>query len=450
MSPVGRSPEELDALGGPSWLSARRREALEGWAKAAMPSEAEDEWHYSGIAALDLDAYAAPAPDLVGAPVALPAAAAGLLEALGPLAGLAVTVDGMVAEARVEPGGGEGIGLSRLADGAESPPLLAPVDPGGDAVSLLAEAAVRDGVVCSVAPRAVVTLPVVVVHLITAASDGRLVAPRTFVEVGESAEATVVELLVSADAAALVAPASERRVGANGRLAHLSAQELGADAVQLGSHRAVLGRDATLTSFVAALGGGTARQRTHVVLAGDNAESRLYAVYLADDHQVLSFRTVQEHVAPRTVSELVFKGAVAGEARSAYSGLVHLHHGARKSDASQTNRSLVLSEGARADSVPNLEIEENDVRCSHASAVGPIDAEQRFYLETRGVPPRVAERLVLVGFFEELLSRAPLVAFAGHVRGALPARLEAASGADGAGKGGGARDEATTGQGGRR
>ena len=97
-------------------------------------------------------------------------------------------------------------------------------------------------------------------------------------------------------------------------------------------------------------------------------------------------RTFQEHAAPRTRSNLVFMGAVDDSARSVYSGLIRIHKGARKSDAAQTNRNLVLSDGAHADSVPNLDIEENDVRCSHASAVGPIDRAQRFYVESRGVP----------------------------------------------------------------
>ena len=119
-------------------------------------------------------------------------------------------------------------------------------------------------------------------------------------------------------------------------------------------------------------------------------------------------RTFQEHVAPRTRSNLIFKGAVDDDARSVYTGLIRIHKGARKSDAAQTNRNLVLSEGAHADSVPNLDIQENDVRCSHASAVGPVDRELLYYVESRGVPPEAAERLILLGFFDDLLLRAPI------------------------------------------
>jgi Fe-S cluster assembly protein SufD len=102
-----------------------------------------------------------------------------------------------------------------------------------------------------------------------------------------------------------------------------------------------------------------------------------------------------------------------------------MHRGAKRADASQTNRNLVLSEKAHADSVPNLDIEENDVRCSHASAVGPIDADQLFYLETRGVPPEIAERLVLLGFFDDLLARSPHPGVATHLRRVVAERLAA-------------------------
>ena len=98
---------------------------------------------------------------------------------------------------------------------------------------------------------------------------------------------------------------------------------------------------------------------------------------------------------------------MADTARSVYSGLIRIRNGARGADAFQTNHNLVLSEGAHADSVPNLDIEENDVRCSHASTVGPVDEEQRYYLESRGIEPAVAERLIVLGFFSDLAGRAP-------------------------------------------
>src|SRR3954462_4501703 len=123
---------------------------------------------------------------------------------------------------------------------------------------------------------------------------------------------------------------------------------------------------------------------------------------------MLDFRTFQDHASPDTTSNLLFKGAVGGHSRSVYTGMIRVRPTARGTNAFQTNRNIKLSEHAWAESVPNLEIENNDVRCSHASAVGPIDENQLFYLESRGVPPWIAERLIVTGFFDEVLEQLPV------------------------------------------
>jgi Fe-S cluster assembly protein SufD len=147
------------------------------------------------------------------------------------------------------------------------------------------------------------------------------------------------------------------------------------------------------------------------------------AVYFGAGAGMHDFRTMQDHAAPQTTSDLLFKGAVADAAKGVYTGLIRVRKDAPGTNAFQTNRNLVLSEGAGAESVPNLEIETNDVRCSHASAVGPIDEEQRYYLESRGVPPEEAERLIVLGFFNEVLERLPSGPLAAHLRERLAVRL---------------------------
>jgi Fe-S cluster assembly protein SufD len=135
------------------------------------------------------------------------------------------------------------------------------------------------------------------------------------------------------------------------------------------------------------------------------------------------FRTLQSHEAPRTHSDLLFKGAVKDTSKSVYTGLIKITENGTKTEAFQTNRTLTLSRGAWAESVPNLEIETNDVKCSHASTVGPIDDDQRFYLESRGVPPEIAERLVVFGFFEEVIDRLPQSEFLAGIRDKVIAKL---------------------------
>src|SRR3984957_15530686 len=149
-------------------------------------------------------------------------------------------------------------------------------------------------------------------------------------------------------------------------------------------------------------------------------------MFFGADHQMHDFATLQSHQGKHTTSDLLFKGAVAHSSHSVYRGLIRVEKGASGTNAFQTNRNLVLGEGARADSVPTLEIEENDVRCSHASAVGPIDEEQRFYLESRGVPTAMADRLIVSGFLDDVLERGPVPALLPWLRAELGLRQAAA------------------------
>jgi Fe-S cluster assembly protein SufD len=251
------------------------------------------------------------------------------------------------------------------------------------------------------------------------------------VDLGTSAEAGLIELYVTPPGpdrtgeapGALVVPVTELDLADDARLDYAALQILGPGCWQVALQASRLGRDATLRSFTAGLGGRYARVRTDSDLTGPGGRTSLLAAYLGTGNQVHDFRTLQDHHAPRTESELLFKGAVADSAHSVYSGLIRMRHGARGADARQTNHNLVLSEGAHADSVPNLDILENDVRCSHASTVGPIDEDQRYYLESRGIEPEVAERLVVLGFFSDLAGRSPFAGVAGWVDEQVVTRL---------------------------
>ncbi|MDQ3897309.1 MAG: Fe-S cluster assembly protein SufD, partial [Actinomycetota bacterium] len=267
----------------------------------------------------------------------------------------------------------------------------------------------------------VVEQPILVVHHLD--GDGVASFSRTIVSAGENSDVTVIEHQSSSDVAAFSDPVVELDVGDAARLRYLNVQDLGPRVFQVGYQSSRVGRDATLHSSVVALGGDYARVRTDSRVDGKGATSYLTAVYFADGNRMHDFRTIQDHAAPATTSDLLFKGAVSDHARSVYSGLIRVRKEARGTNAFQTNRNLVLSEGAGAESVPNLEIETNDVVCSHASAVGPIDEEQRYYLESRGIPPEVAERLIVLGFFGEVLDRLPASAAVAGLRASLVRRL---------------------------
>jgi len=272
---------------------------------------------------------------------------------------------------------------------------------------------------------AVVTEPIVIIHR---ADAGGALFPRTCVELEARSQATVVEWVLSKDVDAYVDSVVELVVGQDAELDHVVVQQLGRRVWQTAYHTSVVERGGVLRSMAVALGGDYARVRTDSRLVGVGGMSELVALYFGTGAQMHDFRTLQDHEGPKTTSDLVFKGAVAGEARSVYSGLIRVRHGAAGTKAFQTNRNLVLSETAHADSVPNLEIEENDVVCSHASATGPIDPEQRFYLESRGIPTSVAERLIVLGFFDDVLARLPVAELRPRLMGDMTAKLTGTSG----------------------
>ncbi|MFM8266937.1 MAG: SufB/SufD family protein [Ilumatobacteraceae bacterium] len=305
--------------------------------------------------------------------------------------------------------------------------------PASDGAEVLAGAIVHDvfdelsaahhrTVSIAVPPRTVLTEPIIVTHRI--AVDGVAVYPRLVVDAGEDSEFTVIEQFESAeDVTALVVPRLLLRTGRAARVGYLALNLLGRKVWQIGHQQSVGERDSSTLLATVALGGDYARVRTDARVIGQGASTRQIALYFADGEQMHDFRTLQDHIAPKTHSDLLFKGAVKDRAKSVYTGLIRIGEDARGAAAFQTNRNLTLSEGAWAESVPNLDIRNNDVRCSHASTVGPIDDEQRFYLESRGIEPQVAERLVVLGFFDEVLAALPVGAMRADLRARVATKL---------------------------
>ncbi|HEX2575022.1 MAG TPA: SufD family Fe-S cluster assembly protein [Aquihabitans sp.] len=304
---------------------------------------------------------------------------------------------------------------------------LQPVDATGpDVFATLNDAFSLDPVVIHV-PRGVrLDGPILVVHHLVA--PGTAVFARLVVRLGEGAEATVVDHVCSGPGAGLSVPLTQLDVARGARLGHLHVQELSQASWQVGSLVASVGQEADLKAGLIGLGGAYARIRTDCTLAGRGANGDLLAAYFGEGDQTLDFRTFQHHDAPDTTSNLLFKGAVGGRSRSVYTGLIRVDKAARGTNAFQTNRNVKLSDTAWAESVPNLEIETNDVHCSHASTVGPVDAEQRFYLESRGVAPQIADRLIVAGFFDEVVRALPAAGAVAAVRARIAAKLERTAG----------------------
>jgi Fe-S cluster assembly protein SufD len=408
------------ALPGPAWLRRRREAAAGRLDGLGLPTTDEEVWRYSRIGELDLDRFTL-AAGADGVSDALRA----VLRGLPTHAGGVVVADGAVVHRHLDPDvAARGVTIGNASEIDEAEGWLAGADEAEpvDVFATLTDAFVRDPVVIDVPAGVVIEDPLVVVHWVGA--DGVAVFERTIVRVGEGAQVTLLEMEASSEVTSFTVPLLDATVADGARLSYLSVQELGLAVWRIANRAFSVGSDASLVAAEASLGGDYSRTRTDCRLLGRNAHGELLAAYLGAGDQMLDFRTFQHHEAPDTTSDLLFKGAVGGHSRSVYTGLIRVHPEARGTKAFQTNRNIKLSEGAWAESVPNLEIETNDVRCSHASAVGPVDADQRFYLESRGVPPAIADRLIVAGFFEEVLARFPVPAIAADVRSALVTRIE--------------------------
>ena len=211
--------------------------------------------------------------------------------------------------------------------------------------------------------------------------------------------------------------------GAN--LTFVTLQNWGRHMYSLGAQRAMIERDGTLQWVLGTLGSKVTKTHHELFMLGPGGNGNIHGFYFADANQHLDHHTQQEHFAGHTTSDLLIKGVLKDKARTVYQGLIHVHKEAQRSDAYQANRNLILSPKARADSIPGLEIEANDVRCTHGATVGQVDDEQMFYLRSRGLSEHHAQRLIVEGFFEPLMDRIPLESARQKMREAVQEKLGA-------------------------
>ncbi len=236
--------------------------------------------------------------------------------------------------------------------------------------------------------------------------------PRVLVAVEAGAEATIVEEHVSLQGKPTKAPASaafsHMTVGDGARVRYFSSQDLPLDSIHFSHQRIELARDAKLEHYSVMLGARRHKSELQVVLGGEGAESEIRGVLLARGDQFFDPHTQQLHKAPRTRSNLLFRAAVRDKSRSIYTGLIRIEKDAPDCEAYQTNRNLIISDDARADSTPVLEIFPDAVRCRHGATAGPVSPEELFYLASRGISEEEALRMLILGFFDPILSSFPI------------------------------------------
>jgi len=401
--------------GDPHWLIERRVEALERFEALPWPDQGIEAWRYTELKGFALDHFD-PLPEphpgaetLDGIPEEVQAA----IGDVGERAGFAVQLDSDTVHMSLDPSlASKGVVFDTIGHAAAAYPDpvrdalgFAGVSASDEKFATLASAFMGGGTYVYV-PRGVeVALPLQSFRWITKA--GVAVFPRTVIAAEEGASVTYIDHYRSGQLGGEALAVGNVEIYAHpaSNVSYLAVQEWGNTVWHFSMQRAIVQRDATLRSLAATLGGKLSRSVVESILDGPGAHSEMLGVYFADSDQHFDHRSLQEHRAPNSSSDLYYKGALTGRSRAVYSGLIHIAKEAQKVDSWQANRNLILSDEAKADSIPYLEIEANDVRCGHAASVGPPDEEQTFYLQSRGLDHEEAEHLIVKGFFQEILDR---------------------------------------------
>jgi len=402
----------------PTWLRERRQHAWSVYETTPMPTTKLEQWRYTDLrktldlAALRLSEAAAASDDRNAWPDRLREAIDEDREASGHI----VVIDGHVVHADVSAELAEqGVVLGSLHDAVAKHSALVEehlatraVPPEEGKFAALNAALWTDGVFLYVPKGVRLEAPVRVTRWLT--ESGAAYLSRVLIVAERDSQVSYVDEILSDafDKQTFTSTAVEVIARDGAQVQYVSVQRLGEGAFYQAVQRTLASRDATLDTLNVALGASVTRVDLNARLLGPGANSDMLGLYFGDGSQHFDFNTSQDHEAPNTASDLLYKGALDGSSRAVFRGIIRVHPGAQKTDAYQTNRNLLLSPHARADSLPNLEIEADDVKCSHGATVGELDAEAKFYLMSRGLPRIQAERLVVMGFLGEVLARLPL------------------------------------------
>lgn len=400
----------MSALTEPNWLAERRERGAALSLELPLPDARTAGWEFTNIRNLDLEAYpAAPGADVTAG------SAQGLFDGLE-----AVDVSDLP----------DGVIVSSLSAAANEHRELVERHLGtivstDDAFVARNEAAWDAGAFVYV-PRDV-QLEKPIVFTVVQDADQTQLNWRTLVVLEEGARAEVWEQYLSAtpELDGLFNTVVELVVGDGAHLRYVNGQDLSERSWIFGSQRAEVGRDASLDWVALGFGSGRGKVRMETKLAGRGAHGKVTGAYAGHARQHLDFDTTQEHAAPNTVSDLAFRGVLQDRANAVWRGMIRVDPGAQQTDAFQESRNLLLSRKAHADAIPGLEIEANDVRCTHAAAIAQVDPDQMFYLMSRGLPRATAHRLVVDGFLQALVERFE----EGPVREVLSGALERRLGA---------------------
>jgi Fe-S cluster assembly protein SufD len=414
LAATGFTPASFDAFlasrNEPDWLSDLRREAWSRFTELGMPARNDEEWSRTDIRLFKLDRFALPdaQPPAAEAP-------AGLLSQGVALGGQTATLDSAAMESTVsEKWAAKGVlfgAIEKLI--TEHGEVLRPfferrvVDPTRDKFAALNAACWAGGSLLYVPKRVVADEPF---HALSGLTDGGVDLTKTLVILDEGAEATMLSETASVgpQAGGFHCGAIELIVEPGARLRYVNLQNWGDQVWHFAHQKAHVAARGSLQWTIGALGGRLAKVNQHVALTGEHAEAQVNGVMFTQGRQHLAYHTHQHHMAGQCHSDLLYKAALQDDSRTVWRGMIKVDRGAQKTDAYQRNDNLMLARTARADSIPGLEIEADDVRCTHGSTSGRVDEQQVFYAMTRGYTRQEAVRMIVSGFFQQVFDRIPI------------------------------------------
>ena len=385
-----------------------RAELKQSYAALPLPTTNDESWRFTDLKGFDPDSYASNGHGAASKP------AGAMLDV--DVTGLAVITESGIEIERVP----EGIVFEPLSDAQERLGTLV----GHDEKFAAHNAALWEHGLLVVIPKGVHVEQPLYVRIANTVEGGALFF-RLLVIAEEGSSATLIEEYTSAtpELAGYTNAVAELFVEQNAKLEYVSLQNLSMSTWHFANHHARVERDAELDWVAGGFGSKRGKTRIQNDLAGQGATSRVTGAYFADGEQHLDYDTFQEHMAPNTTSDFAFKGALRDEATAVWRGMIRVEKEAQKTNAYQENRNLMLSEKAHADSIPGLEILANDVRCTHGATLGQVDREQLFYLMSRGLSRAEAERIIVRGFFQDILDRIELEPVRETLGEALEARI---------------------------
>ncbi|MDD5262451.1 MAG: Fe-S cluster assembly protein SufD [Methylacidiphilales bacterium] len=414
----GRQTSEL-----PAWWVEGQLESWKRFQSLPMPKRKDEDWRFATIQSLELGPYVLPDPTPESFREQILNASKADFETAGHavfandelLSFSAISADLAARGVIFEP---ISSALRKHPDLLKKHFMEQPVVLGSEKFSALHRARCCDGILLYVPKNVAVELPLAAWHWMTGRNSS--VFPHTLIVAGDNSSVTFADFYRSLDETpGFACSVSDLIVGQGARVNYLCCQTWSESVLTFQMCSTHVGKDANAKSLNFNLGGSFARIESHSRLAGPGARSEMLGLSACHGRQEFDQRTLQDHIEPNTWSDLLYKNTLNHRAKTIFEGLIKVEPGAKQTDAYQTNRNLLLSADAEADSMPGLEIRNDDVKCSHGATTGQIDFEELFYMQTRGIPRHEADYLISVGFAEEVLSRFGRPEISAQLRGLI-------------------------------